>query len=127
MKKYLLFTIVLTLALVFSACGVKPVNSVPCPAESGLSGDCKITSGDETMMASSNVPVGLATYTYVVITAPGDIILNANVTYGSVKIEGNGTNVVRLYRTAGTIASAVITVKASEYPVKVQFTGYGQP
>jgi hypothetical protein len=126
MKKNLIYSLVIiVLAIGLSACGAKPTNSVPCPFSSTWTGDCLFKTGTETMMANSNVPVGLGDYTYIEVNAPDGAILTASVVNGNVWIMGEGTNTLKLLRQASAVATVNVTVENAEYPVEVEFTGYG--
>jgi len=128
MKRNLIYLLVIiVLALGTSACGAEPADAVACPAESGLVGTCRTKIGTEQMVANSPVPVGMGNYSYTVVTAPAGTKLYPSVTNGEVKVEGAGTNIIKLTRSS-TIATVNITAECpSECPVEVIFTGYGQP
>jgi hypothetical protein len=127
MKKGLILLFVIIVLAANSACGAKPANSVPCPFSSTWAGDCLFKTGTETMMANSNVPVGLGDYTYIEVNAPDGAILSASVVRGNVWIMGEGTNTLKLLRQDTTVATVNVTVESAEYPVEVEFTGYGKP
>ena len=128
MKRFFAFLLFITiLILALAACRVKPANSVPCPFNSTLTGSCKFKPGSEPMMANSSVPVGLGDYTYVEVTAPVGTTLTASVVNGNVWIMGEGTNSLKLLRQGSAVATVNVTAKGPDYPIRVDFDGYGKP
>jgi hypothetical protein len=126
-KGLILLFVIIVLATAIYARVEKPVTSVPCPFSSTLTGNCRVKIGTEAMMANSAVPVGLGDYTYVEVVAPKETTLTASVVNGNVWIMGEGSNTLKLLRRGTAVATVNVTVKGAEYPVQVEFTGYGKP
>ena len=125
-KVYISLFIVSIIALSLSACsyGAKPV-TVPCPADSNMTGDCQLLPGSEQVMANKAVPVALDKAEYVEVTAPERCVLKTHVSFGYAHVVGEGTNTLKIYRIGQGSATVDVSVATeAEYPIEITFNGY---